>query len=257
MQDFIIYLLISISIIFYFSSSFFAFKNKSKLSFILFFAGFISNIILKAFNWIICGYPPFANMYHVIAVLPLGLFPLCFLILKRYPKLKWLNAYFSLTAGIPMVGLLFMNKQLEWSQMPALKSVYFVPHVLSYMISYALFAVAFILGIVKLFDKKSLKNYDFAIYQTILIGFPFMTCGLMLGSIWAEAAWGNYWTWDAKEVWALITWFIYLIYLHCHLQKPLHKFCNLSQIVGFCSLLITFFAVNLMPAVYSSLHSYT
>lgn len=91
-------------------------------------------------------------------------------------------------------------------------------------------------------------------YEAILIGVPFMTINLISGAIWAYYAWGRYWGWDPKETWALITWFVYLIYLHMRILAGWKgRKTALISIAGFFVVVFTYLGVNL---VISGLHSY-
>jgi len=92
-------------------------------------------------------------------------------------------------------------------------------------------------------------------YQAIRVGLPLFTLGaLIFGAIWAQKAWGAYWSWDPKETWALITWFIYMIYLHARYKTELKgKAAAYITIAGFMSTMFTYFGVNYLL---SGLHSY-
>ena len=87
------------------------------------------------------------------------------------------------------------------------------------------------------------------------IGYPVFTAGaLVFGAIWAETAWGSWWSWDPKETWALITWLIYTAYLHTRLVKKMRgRTSALLAIIGFLATVFTFFGVNYLL---SGLHSY-
>jgi cytochrome c-type biogenesis protein CcsB len=155
--------------------------------------------------------------------------------------------------------------------MPALKSYWLVFHVVTMFISYAAFALAFSFAIMYLLNAQrlartdkvdprfSLKFLDDIGYKLVLFGFPMATLGIFLGAVWANDAWGRYWGWDPKETWALITWFIYLAYLHLRLQWNWVGYRSaLFQIIGFMSVLITFIGVNLLDEVFklNSIHAY-
>jgi len=64
-----------------------------------------------------------------------------------------------------------------------------------------------------------LETVDIWSYRIIGLGFPFLTIGIISGAVWANEAWGSYWSWDPKETWAFITWLIFAIYLHSRLLK--------------------------------------
>jgi len=92
-------------------------------------------------------------------------------------------------------------------------------------------------------------------YKSIAIGFPIFTLGgLIFGAVWAEQAWGVYWSWDTKETWSLITWFIYAFYLHGRMIRGWRgKKVAIVAVVGFMAVIFTYLGVNLLL---SGLHSY-
>nr|QNH93668.1 cytochrome c heme attachment protein [Christensenia aesculifolia] len=91
-------------------------------------------------------------------------------------------------------------------------------------------------------------------YRTISLGFPFLTIGILSGAVWANEAWGSYWSWDPKETWALITWFIYAIYLHIRMTKSWQgKQSAIVASSGFFIVWICYLGVNLSGI---GLHSY-
>ena len=91
------------------------------------------------------------------------------------------------------------------------------------------------------------------VYRLISWGFPILTLGIILGARWAYDAWGRYWGWDAKETWALITWFMYAIYLHMRLVMSWRgRKTVLLSIFGFGVVLFTYVGVNYL----SQLHGF-
>ena len=109
--------------------------------------------------------------------------------------------------------------------------------------------------------KRLLKPYipaqdllDDVTYRMIAIGWPLLTAGIITGAVWANSAWGTYWSWDPKETWSLITWFVYAIYLHARYVRG-WKGAQMAVIsaVGFLAVIFTYLGVNL---VLSGLHSY-
>ncbi|MCK9419191.1 MAG: cytochrome c biogenesis protein CcsA [Nitrospirae bacterium] len=91
-------------------------------------------------------------------------------------------------------------------------------------------------------------------YKMIAVGWPLLTAGILTGAVWANSAWGTYWSWDPKETWSLITWFVYAIYLHARYVRG-WKGTQMAVIacLGFLSVIFTYLGVNL---VLSGLHSY-
>ena len=89
-------------------------------------------------------------------------------------------------------------------------------------------------------------------YQLILLGFLFLSIGIITGAVWANSAWGRYWGWDPKETWSLITWFVYATLLHARMTRGWHgrRIAYLSM-VGFAAVIFTYFGVNLLPGLHS------
>jgi len=140
---------------------------------------------------------------------------------------------------------------------PALQSLWLVLHVTLAFIGEAFFVVSLAAAIVHLAsqDAERKAEADRITYTSVAIGYPIFTAGaLIFGAIWAEVAWGQWWSWDPKETWALITWLVYTAYLHTRLVRRLRgKVSAVLAIVGFAFTLFTFFGVNFLL---SGLHSY-
>jgi ABC-type transport system involved in cytochrome c biogenesis permease subunit len=140
---------------------------------------------------------------------------------------------------------------------PALQSLWLVLHVTFAFIGESFFAVSFIAAISVLAQKDAVKQgeADRIVYTSIGIGYPIFTAGaLIFGAIWAQTAWGAWWSWDPKETWALVTWLIYTAYLHGRLVRGLRgRIGALLAIAGFAATIFTFFGVNFLL---SGLHSY-
>jgi ABC-type transport system involved in cytochrome c biogenesis permease subunit len=138
--------------------------------------------------------------------------------------------------------------------MPALKSNWLTIHVLTCFIGYAALTVAFVSSLILIIKRKDEINLDAISYKMVAFGFLFLTLGIISGSVWANSAWGTYWSWDPKETWSLITWFIYAIYLHTRLRKGWKgKKAAWLSVIGFFAMLFTYFGVNYLL---SGLHSY-
>jgi cytochrome c-type biogenesis protein CcsB len=146
--------------------------------------------------------------------------------------------------------------------MPALQSNWMGIHVITYLIGYGAMALACFMSVLYLFFAKKkqaasseMVYLDDLIYQLTLFGFPFLTIGMIIGSVWANVAWGSYWFWDPKETCSLITWLVYALYLHLRLLNGWKgvRSAYLS-ILGFLVTLFTFVGVNyILPG----LHSYS
>jgi cytochrome c-type biogenesis protein CcsB len=102
--------------------------------------------------------------------------------------------------------------------------------------------------------KKFAENLDNLSYRILGIGFPLLTIGILSGAVWANEAWGSYWSWDPKETWAFATWLVFAIYLHLRISKGWQgKKPAILATVGFVTVWICFLGVNLLG---EGLHSY-
>jgi len=140
---------------------------------------------------------------------------------------------------------------------PALHSYWLVLHVTFAFIGEAFFVVSFVAAIVFLATRNEDRKADMdrLVATSIGIGYPIFSAGaLVFGAIWAETAWGAWWSWDPKETWALITWLLYTAYLHTRLVKGMRgRTSAILAIVGFAATVFTFFGVNYLL---TGLHSY-
>jgi len=174
---------------------------------------------------------------------------------------------------IPVAAMAYTAKGVSQDPrelMPALKSYWLVFHVTAMFISYAVLALAFMFALLYILRSRklrleaidtrfNLKWLDEVSYKLVLFSFPVLTLGIFLGAVWADQAWGRYWGWDPKEVWALITWLLYLAYLHFRIQRGWIGYRSaLLNIIGFVAVLITFVGVNLLDQVFklNSIHAY-
>jgi cytochrome c-type biogenesis protein CcsB len=106
----------------------------------------------------------------------------------------------------------------------------------------------------ELYRASLVNQIDYWSYRIIGMGFPLLTIGILSGAVWANEAWGSYWSWDPKETWALITWLIFAIYLHIRMTRGWNgKKPALVASLGFCVVWMCYLGVNLLG---KGLHSY-
>jgi ABC-type transport system involved in cytochrome c biogenesis permease subunit len=182
--------------------------------------------------------------------------------LRMVPKTRGLSPFVQFGATIVGLALLMISSSPLAPRdivppIPALKSFWLVLHVTFSFIGEAFFVVSFVAAIVYLGARKEDRRaeMDRLMATSIGIGYPVFTAGaLVFGAIWAQTAWGAWWSWDPKETWALITWLIYTAYLHTRLVRRLRGTASaVLAIVGFIATVFTFFGVNFLL---SGLHSY-
>ncbi|MGD0274783.1 MAG: c-type cytochrome biogenesis protein CcsB [Syntrophales bacterium] len=203
------------------------------------------------FAWAIVFLYLFYERLAASRVIGVFVIPIAFLIM----------AYASIAPG--------MSDHIE-PLIPALQSNWLTGHVITCFLGYAGFTIAFGCALISLLRTSgqggiektegwvarlpSSSNLDMLIYQSTALGFIFLTLGIMTGSIWAHYAWGSYWNWDPKETWSLITWIIYAIMLHIRLVRVWKgKRMASMAVIGFVSVLFTYFGVNYLPGLHSYL----
>ncbi|MDD2634688.1 MAG: cytochrome c biogenesis protein CcsA [Bacteroidales bacterium] len=145
--------------------------------------------------------------------------------------------------------------------MPALQSPWFIPHVVVYMMSYAVLAAACLTVLIGVYNTKKYKQIDTESINLsmnlVYPGFALLTLGMIMGAVWAKIAWGDYWTWDPKETWALLTWLFYLICIHLHYSFPKRqKLLMFLLAFSFIVLIITWLGIRYFPNGLSSIHVY-
>ncbi len=241
-----------------FICTFFKSKYSGRVSVGIWIVAVAMNAVIVGNNWIVNGYMPFVSMYQVLTFLSLT-FAIVYIYVRYMHSGAFMRRYFIVAQGVIMTGVSCMDQTSEWSFPPALQSAYFIPHVFSYMISYSLVAVAAILCVVSIVKERSgnsseLRIYEWGMYNLVCTAFPFMVCGMLLGALWANACWGNYWSWDNKEVWSLVTTLALCVYLHFRRCPSLKKYSKYFIIAAFAFEIITLFFVNMFGG--SSVHSY-
>ena len=212
----------------------------------------LTALALFVANWCLAQAVPFGNMRHVLCFFPLVLAPAAYY-MQRCRGID-LTAFFAAAAALSMLGALCMPMQASWRQMPALQSPWFAPHVTSYVIAYGFLTVSAILAVASCFGSGKQARLR-AADEVVMLAFPFLTFGLWSGALWADVAWARYWAWDIKEAWSLLTWCVYLIYLHVERYPAFASWRRPLLLLGFVAVIITFLVVNLLPHI-ESMHSY-
>ncbi len=218
------------------------------------------------------GHAPLTNMYESVVFFAWTIIFLYLLIEWKF-KTHVIGTFAVPFAFLAMAYASFssdVHKEIS-PLVPALQSNWLLAHVITCFMGYAAFAVAAGLGIMYLIKNLSdskqttndqtllgtlppLKVIDDITHKTMVFGFLWLSVGIITGAIWANSAWGTYWSWDPKETWSLITWFIYAISLHARYTRGWggSRIAWLA-IFGFVSVIFTYYGVNFLL---SGLHSY-
>lgn len=240
----------------------FVFRNRRAFRFAahaLFIAGWLMAVFFLARHWVELQRPPFKTlgetrlMYGVL--LPIVGYAV---FLRR--RIEWLTGYCVLIAFTFMLINAIRPEAMDKQLPAALQSVWFVPHVIVYMVAYALLTGATIAGVKGAYLSikggpvwEAVATAD----RLVLTGFPFLTLGLLFGALWAKVAWGDYWTWDPKETWAFLTWIVYLVYLHLRMaHRNMERLALWFLCAAFAMLMLCWFGVNYMPSAAGSVHTY-
>ncbi len=232
--------------------------------------GWTGNTTVLVTRTILAHRLPLANGYEFILTFCWGTVLIYLFSQFRY-RLKALGAF---VMPVPFLLMSFVvmtmgsNEMIVQAIPPALKSHWLTFHVLTAILSYGAFAVSFGLAVMYLCKTHSGEGHsmtalvsrfpdadvlDEISYKLIVFAFSFLTLVIITGAIWAEYAWGTYWSWDPKETWSLITWIIYAGYLHARLMYDWKgKRAAWLAVFGFAAVLFTFFGVNyFLPGLHS------
>jgi ABC-type transport system involved in cytochrome c biogenesis permease subunit len=235
-------------------------KKAINIAHFLFIAGWAVLAIFVVKLWIELDRPPMRTLGETRLWYATFLPIIGFLTFIRW-RYKWFLAY-SIAMATMFLTINYLNPETySKTLMPALQSPWFIPHVLVYLFSYAVLTASSVVAIKGWYNSykgnfniETLRLADNLVY----IGFAFLTLGLLFGALWAKEAWGHYWTWDPKEIWAFLTWMGYLIYIHYryfHSNNPKQALTILA--LAFVVLLVCWFGVNYLPVANTSVHTYT
>lgn len=261
---------------FYLFRTVFGMEFWGRLATITAWAGLAAQTVAMFWRWKISydmgmGHIPLSNLYESMVFF-------AWAIVFLYLFLEWRAANRATGAFVIPFAFLAMayasiapgiNDHIE-PLIPALQSNWLTTHVVTCFLGYAGFTMAFGSGLmyfVRLLATSGShpasgwaarmplpENLDTLIYQGTVLGFIFLTIGIITGSVWAHYAWGSYWSWDPKETWSLITWIIYAIMLHARFVRGWRgKPMAIMAVIGFACVLFTYLGVNYLPGLHSYL----
>ncbi|NJK36038.1 MAG: c-type cytochrome biogenesis protein CcsB [Oscillatoriales cyanobacterium SM2_2_1] len=239
--------------------------------------------VLLLARWLEAGYFPLSNLYESLLFIAWGVTLVGLWFQQQYPKVQdWIGSVTAPVAmGIVAFAALSLPSSMQTAQplVPALKSNWLMMHVSVMLLSYAALmtgsglAIAFLwvmrgqaqvavqgnsLGLVGRGSPSGAlglgDTLDNLSYRAIGLGFPLLTIGIISGGVWANEAWGSYWSWDAKETWSLIVWLVFAAYLHTRITKGWQgKRPAIIASCGFLVVWVCYLGVNLLG---KGLHSY-
>jgi len=226
-------------------------------------AGFALHTVALVCRGIGAGRLPLTNQYEFATSFAWGLclVSLVFVIRFKFPVL----GAFAAPVIFLIIGYAAMQSKAVNDLMPALRSNWLGFHVSTAIIAYGAFGVSFVLSIIFLLrDRMRASGFldqhipdreklDMISYRSVSLGLLFLTFTIVTGAIWAERAWGSYWSWDPKETWSLVTWIVYAIYLHLRLRRGWQgRAAAIFAVVGFICVMFTYLGVNTwLPGVHS------
>ena len=205
------------------------------------------------------GHAPLSNFYESLIFFAWCV-GLILILMRKKLKAPIITAFASLVA-LFFIGYASLSPSVQKGiqpLIPALQSNWLHVHVFTCFIAYAAFAISFLCGIFYMFHWKNVipprETLEEINYQSVMVGFPMLSAGILTGAVWAHYAWGAYWSWDPKETWSLITWIVYALFLHARFARGWKgKRIALLSIIGFGSVIFTYIGVNF---ILSGLHSY-
>ncbi|MEB3299338.1 MAG: c-type cytochrome biogenesis protein CcsB [Candidatus Sericytochromatia bacterium] len=223
-------------------------------------------------------YWPLSNLFESVMFVVFAILALHLVIDRIYKAPGFGLASSGLVTLIISLASLLPPRLRDASPLvPSLQSYWIKIHVTLMLISYAAFALSFVAAVLYLFfhyrarwfqprsvgamaaagtpgDTPLMELLDELTYRLIMLGFPILAIGIITGGLWANHAWGTYWSWDPKETWALITWLVYAAYLHARMSRDWQGAkAAWFAVAGFVSVLITYLGVNYLA---TGLHTY-
>lgn len=215
-------------------------------------------------------FAPWSNQFEAMSYVSWAII-LGYVLLEFRYRIKTIGAFVVGIGFIAMgaASLLPYRYQTAEPLVPALNSYWIYIHVSVTLTSYAAFAMAGGLGLMYLVRERAerkgqssqllavlpdLETIDELGYKAIMVGFPMLAFGIILGAMWANYAWGGYWSWDPKETWSLIVWLIYGAYIHARMTRGWegHR-AAIYAVFGFLMVIFCFWGVNFLL---SGLHAY-
>ncbi len=234
---------------------------------VLLWVGLALTLVAITERYIEAGRPPFKTLYEslILFAATTNLIYVAIDVRYRHPLLAFPAS--ALLLGIMVFAAVEVD--VEIIDLPAaLQSPWFIPHVVVYLLGYGALAIGALSALGSLVfpnfqllfraagasHKESLGS---VMHRLNIFGFVLITAGLLMGAWWAKEAWGDWWSWDPKENWSLVTWLVYVFYFHVRLLPGWTvRRMALVTLLGFAAVMFTYLGMNALPTAASSAHVY-
>ena len=249
------------SVVLWAAGALIAYKSRRKtLPTLLTVAGLLVFSVFIAGLWISLERPPLRTMGETRLWYSFFL-PVAGLITYQRWNYKWILSFSTVLSAVFIIVNIAKPDIHNKVLMPALQSPWFAPHVIIYMFSYAILGAATLVALYYLVREKKIGDTYHFMEMTdnlVYVGTAFITLGMLMGAIWAKAAWGHYWSWDPKETWAAATWVGYLLYIHYRLKRSASNRTSMYLLIlAFVLLQVCWYGVNYLPSAKQSVHTYS
>jgi len=211
------------------------------------------------FRAIQTGHGPFSSMYEFALAFAWGIVAMGVFFEWRFKTAAVKNM------GLIVALLLLIFAVVQHAKpeplVPALQQSFLLSvHVASAVVAYGVLTIGFVAAVLFLVQNRRNSIWlpdkeilDVISYQSVVIGFPFLTLTIVLGALWADIAWGKYWSWDPKETASLVTWLLYAVYMHARIMRGWRGTKTaILLMAGFAAILLTFFG----NYIFTGLHAY-
>ena len=266
-----------------------AWKGKTRTTIVATAIGLAIFFAFIIAMWVTLERPPLRTMGETRLWYSFFL-PLAGLLVYARKRYRWILSFTTVLATVFICVNIFKPEIHSKALMPALQSPWFAPHVIVYMMAYAILGAATLMAVYYL--AKSYRKGNSAAYARpsdaaldseasieparkaagftldseasaeldgiVRAGLAFLTFGMLFGALWAKEAWGHYWSWDPKETWAAVTWLGYLLFIH-YRRLPRHntRLALWLLIAAFILLQMCWWGINYLPSAQgTSVHTY-
>ncbi len=223
--------------------------QKRQLSLYGMYLGFLLHFGVLIYRSVAAHHPPFTNVYESLLLLS-WLMLLKFLFFTKQINIRIIHFQRFIILVFTLIPIL-MSPEIRAIHpvMPALNSIWMYIHVPAYLFAYVALFSGFIQALIQLLMKKSIFRYEKQMDTDISLAMMFLSIGMITGAIWGQISWGNYWSWDPKETWALINILVLSLYFYKH-DRIVQ---SIIVIIAALTVLFTYFGVSWLL---TGLHSY-